>query len=60
MLFTIGKIDVSSVTSFTLDIKLLGRSFMYNKNSNGPKIDPCNTPTLVSSQWEFQRLLKAL
>ena len=40
MLFTIEKIDVSSVKGFTFDIKLLGRSFMYIKNSNVPKIDP--------------------
>ena len=39
MLFTIEKIDVSSVKDFTFDIKLLGRSFMYIKNSNVPKID---------------------
>ena len=39
MLFTIEKIDVSSVKGFTIDIKLLGRSFMYIKNSNVPKID---------------------
>ena len=39
MLFTIEKIDVSSVKGFTFDIKLLGRSFMYIKNSNVPKID---------------------
>ena len=40
MLFTIEKIDVSSVKGFTFDVKLLGRSFMYIKNSNVPKIDP--------------------
>ena len=40
MLFTIEKIDVSSVKGFTFDIKLLGRSFTYIKNSNVPKIDP--------------------
>ena len=32
------------------DIILLGRSFMYIKNSNGPKKDPCNTPALIGSQ----------
>ena len=36
MSFTIEKIDVSSAKSLTFDIKLLGRSFMYIKNSNGP------------------------
>ena len=44
MLFTIKKIDVSSAKSLKFDIKLLGRSFTYIKNSNGPKIDPCGTP----------------
>ena len=32
MSFTINKIEVSSAKSLTLDIKLLGRSFMYIKN----------------------------
>ena len=40
------------------DIILLGRSFMYIKNSNGPKKDPCNTPALIGSQWEFLPLNK--
>ena len=53
MPFTIEKIDVSSAKRLTFDIKLLGRSFMYIKNSNGPKIDPCGTLALISSQWEF-------
>ena len=53
MPFTIEKIDVSSTKCLTLDIKLLGRSFTYIKNSNGPKSDPCGTPALISSQWEF-------
>ena len=26
----------------------LGRSFTYNKNSNGPSIEPCDTPHLIS------------
>ena len=52
-LFTIEKIDVSSVKSVRFDIKLLGRSFTYNKNSNGPKIDSCCPPALISFQMEF-------
>lgn len=24
-----------------------GKSFMYNKNNNGPKVDPCGTPTVM-------------
>ena len=26
----------------------LERSFTYNKNSNGPSIEPCGTPDLIS------------
>ena len=33
---------------------------MYIKNSNGPKIDPCGTPALISPQWEFWPLSQAL
>ena len=39
MSFTIEKIDVSSAKSRQIVIKLSTRSFMYIKNSNGPKID---------------------
>ena len=60
MSFTIEKIDVSSAKSLTFDIKLLGRSFMYIKSSNGHKIDPCCTPASISSQWEFGPLCKTL
>ena len=51
---------ISSAKSFTFDIKLLGRSFMYIKNSNGPKIDPCGTPALIISQRKFWLLNKTL
>ena len=54
------KIYISSAKSLTFDIKLFGRSFMYVKNRNGPKIDPCSTPALISSQWEFWPLSKTL
>ena len=60
MSFTIEKIDVSSAKSLTFDIKLLGRSFMYIKSSNGHKIDPCRTPASISSQWKFGPLSKIL
>ena len=53
MSFTIENIDISSSKRLTFDIKLLGRSFMYIKNNNGAKIDPFDTPALISSQWEF-------
>ena len=53
MSFTIENIDISSSKRLTFDIKLLGRSFMYIKNNNAAKIDPFDTPALISSQWEF-------
>ena len=31
------------------DFKLYGRSFIYGKNSNGPKRDLCDKPALISS-----------
>ena len=54
------KIYVSSAKTLTFDIKLFGRSFMYVKNRNGPKIDLCSTPALIISQWEFWLLSKTL
>ena len=51
---------LSSAKCFTFDIKLLGRSFMHIKNSNGPKIDPCGTSALIGSQWKFWPLSKSL
>ena len=54
------KIDVSWAKRFTFNIKLLGRSFTCIKNSNEPKIDPCSTPALISSQREFLPLSKTL
>ena len=38
---------------FTFDMKVLGRTFMYIKSSNEPKIDTFGTPALISPQWEF-------
>ena len=37
------KIDVSSANSFTVDERLLPRSFMYIRNNSGPKIEPWST-----------------
>ena len=47
--FTIEKTDVSSAKSLLFGIKLLGRSFIYIKNGNGPEIGPCGTSALISS-----------
>ena len=57
MLFTIEKIDVSSAKSFMFDIKLLGRSFMYMKNSNTLKIDLCGTPAFPTGILTIYRQL---
>ena len=32
------------------------KSLMYNKNSNGPKLDPCGTPHLTFSLSDFMFL----
>ena len=29
-----------------------GRSFIYNRKSRGPRIDPCGTPDVTGSQCE--------
>ena len=34
---------MSSAKSLTEDSKPSGRSFMYIRKSNGPKIEPCGT-----------------
>jgi hypothetical protein len=25
-----------------------GKSFIYNKNNNGPRVEPCGTPCVIS------------
>ena len=61
MSFTIEKIEISSAKSLAFDIKLLGRSFfIYFKSNNGPKIDHCGMPALISSKWEFLPLMLIL
>ena len=42
--YTVENNDVSSANSFTVDCKFSGRSFMYIRKKNGPKIEPCGTP----------------
>ena len=44
--------DVSSANSFTVDCKFSGRSFMYIRKSNDPKIEPCGTPASTDDQLE--------
>ena len=54
------KIDALSAKSFTVDIKLLGRSFIYIKYSKGPKIDPYGTPVLIISPMGILAINKTL
>ena len=44
--------DAPSADSLTVDCKLSGRSFMYIRKSNGPKIEPCRTPESTDDQLE--------
>ena len=37
------KIDVLSANSFTVDERLLPRSYMYIRKNSGPKIEPLGT-----------------
>ena len=38
--------------SLELENKPLGKSFMYAKKNNGPKIDPCGTPALMEDHLD--------
>ena len=52
--------DVSYANSFTVDCKFSGRSFMYIRKSNGPKIEPCRTPASTDDQLEHWPLSTTL
>jgi hypothetical protein len=39
-------------TNLAFSAVTLGKSFMYNKKNKGPRIEPCGTPYLTSSQFE--------
>ena len=57
---TVENKKVSSVKSFGLDCKPLGKSFMLIKNNKAPKIDPCGTPAFTFVQdedWPFKTTL---
>ena len=56
-------IDVSTAKSLGLDINLLGKSFMYAKKNNGPKLDSWGTPALMGDyldDWPFRTSLCCL
>ena len=48
--------DVSSANSFTVDCKFSGRSFMYIRKSNGPKIESSRTPASTDDHLEHWSL----
>jgi hypothetical protein len=37
-----------------LSLTVFGKSFMYNKKSSGPSIDPCGMPCFISPQEETE------
>ena len=41
---------MSSANNLTVDCKLSGRSFLYIRKSNGPKIESCGTPASTDDQ----------
>ena len=52
MILTTEKIDISSAKIFGLESNPLGKSFMYTKKKNWPKIDPSGTPTLMEDHLD--------
>ncbi len=57
----ISKSVVSSAykSVFTLFV-YSGRSFLNNRNSNGPNIDPCGTPLIIISSSDNRLLIVTL
>jgi hypothetical protein len=45
---------ISSANKVGFDMSFItaGRSFIYNKKNNDPRIDPCGTPNLICFQSE--------
>ena len=43
----------------TLCLMALGKSLMYNRNSKGPKIEPCGTPHVILVHFETVLELKS-
>ena len=44
--------EVSSANNLISDFKLSGKSLMQMRKSNGPKIEPCETPAKTGAQSE--------
>ena len=57
---TTEKIGVSSAKSLGLESNLLGKSFIYTKKNNGPKIDPWGTPALIGDHLDYWLLRTTL
>ena len=55
-----GRRQLMCHLSLTEDSKPSGRSFMYIRKSNGPKIDPCGTPANNDNQFEHWPLSTTL
>ena len=51
--YTVENSKVSSAKSVTVDSDLSGRSFMYVRKINGPKIEPCGTSSSTDEQFEL-------
>ena len=57
------KSETFSAKSLAFDVIPSERLFVYNKNKNGTKIDPCSTPTSVldhEGSWPFNTTLRFL
>ena len=52
MLFTTEKREASSAKSLQFEERSFDKSFMPIRNNKGPKIEPCGTPAVTSSQDE--------
>ena len=46
----------STCTFIALCSMALGKSSMYTRNNNGPKIEPCNTPYFILVNFETVRI----
>lgn len=48
---------VSCANIVDLDCKLSGRSFLYIRKGDGPKLEPCRIPTSADDQLKHWPLL---
>ena len=57
MLFPVkNKLLSSANKSKKADFAASGKSFMYIRNNNGPRIDPCGTPHLMFKYFDLAPL----